>query len=29
VPKQRIQGPPGSTAERAVEFDGGVRSYYE
>jgi iron(III) transport system substrate-binding protein len=29
VPKHRIQGPPGSTAELAVEFNGGVRSYYE
>jgi ABC-type Fe3+ transport system substrate-binding protein len=29
VPKYRIQGPPGSTAEMAVEFNGGVRSYYE
>lgn len=29
VPKYRIQGPPGSTAELAVEFNGGVRSYYD
>lgn len=29
VPKYRIQGPPGSTAEMAVEFNGGVRSYFE
>jgi iron(III) transport system substrate-binding protein len=29
VPKHRIQGAPGSTAEMAVEFNGGVRSYYE
>jgi iron(III) transport system substrate-binding protein len=29
VPKHRIQGAPGSTAELAVEFNGGVRSYYE
>jgi iron(III) transport system substrate-binding protein len=29
VPKYRIEGPPGSTAEMAVEFNGGVRSYYE
>jgi iron(III) transport system substrate-binding protein len=29
VPKHRIQGPPGSTAEMAVEFNGGVRSYYD
>jgi iron(III) transport system substrate-binding protein len=29
VPKHRIQGPPGSTAELAVEFNGGVRSYYD
>jgi iron(III) transport system substrate-binding protein len=29
VPRHRIQGPPGSTAEAAVEFNGGVRSYYE
>jgi ABC-type Fe3+ transport system substrate-binding protein len=29
VPKYRIQGPPGSTAEMAVEFNGGVRSYYD
>lgn len=29
VPKYRIQGAPGSTAELAVEFNGGVRSYYD
>jgi iron(III) transport system substrate-binding protein len=29
VPKYRIQGPPGSTAETAVEFNGGVRSLYD
>jgi iron(III) transport system substrate-binding protein len=29
VPRYRIEGPPGSTAERAVEFNGGLRSYYE
>jgi iron(III) transport system substrate-binding protein len=29
VPRYRIQGPPGSTAEMAVEFNGGVRSYYD
>ena len=29
VPKYRIEGPPGSTAEMAVEFNGGIRSYYD
>jgi iron(III) transport system substrate-binding protein len=29
IPAYRIQGPPGSTAELAVEFNGGLRSYYE
>ena len=29
VPKYRIEGPPGSTAEMAVEFNGGVRSYFD
>jgi iron(III) transport system substrate-binding protein len=29
VPKYRIEGPPGSTAELAVEFNGGIRSYYD
>ncbi len=29
VPKYRIEGPPGSTAELAVAFNGGVRSYYD
>jgi len=29
VPGYRIQGPPGSTAEMAVEFNGGLRSYYD
>jgi len=29
VPKYRIQGPPGSAAEMAVEFNGGVRSYFD
>ena len=29
VPQHRIQGAPGSTAEMAVEFNGGVRSYYD
>jgi hypothetical protein len=24
-----IEGPPGSTAEMAVEFNGGVRSYFD
>lgn len=28
-PRYRIQGPPGSTAELAVEFNGGVRSYFD
>src|SRR6202008_1347915 len=28
-PKHKGQGPPGSTAEMAVEFTGGVRSYFE
>jgi hypothetical protein len=29
VPGYRIQGAPGSAAELAVEFNGGIRSYYE
>src|SRR6266852_3771720 len=29
TPKYKVQGPPGSTAEMAVEFTGGVRSYFE
>jgi iron(III) transport system substrate-binding protein len=29
TPKFKVQGPPGSTAEIAVEFTGGVRSYFE
>jgi iron(III) transport system substrate-binding protein len=29
VPKYRIEGPPGSTAELAVQFNGGIRSFYE
>jgi len=29
VPKYRIQGLPGSTAEMAVDFNGGVRSLYD
>jgi iron(III) transport system substrate-binding protein len=29
VPQHRIEGPPGSTAELAVEFNGGLRSYYD
>jgi iron(III) transport system substrate-binding protein len=29
TPKYKVQGPPGSTAEKAVEFTGGVRSYFE
>ena len=29
VPQFRIQGPPGSTAEMAVAFNGGVRSLFE
>jgi len=29
VPKYRIQGLPGSTAEMAVDFNGGIRSYFE
>jgi iron(III) transport system substrate-binding protein len=29
VPQHRIEGPPGSTAELAVEFNGGIRSLYE
>ena len=28
-PKYKVQGPPGSTAETAVEFTGGVRSYFD
>src|SRR5438445_1948496 len=27
--KYKVQGPPGSTAEMAVEFTGGVRSYFD
>ena len=29
TPKYKVQGPPGSTAETAVEFTGGVRSYFD
>ena len=29
TPKYKVQGPAGSTAEMAVEFTGGVRSYFE
>jgi iron(III) transport system substrate-binding protein len=29
TPKYRVQGAPGSTAELAVEFTGGMRSYFE
>jgi iron(III) transport system substrate-binding protein len=29
TPKFRVQGPPGSTAEMAVEFTGGLRSYFD
>jgi ABC-type Fe3+ transport system substrate-binding protein len=29
TPKYKVQGPPGSVAEKAVEFTGGVRSYFE
>lgn len=29
VPRYRIQGPPGSRAELAVEFNGGVRSFFD
>src|SRR6516164_2119850 len=29
TPKYKVQGPTGSTAEMAVEFTGGVRSYFE
>lgn len=29
TPKYRVQGAPGSAAEKAVEFTGGVRSYFD
>jgi iron(III) transport system substrate-binding protein len=29
IPKYRVQGKPGSQAELAVEFTGGIRSYYD
>jgi iron(III) transport system substrate-binding protein len=29
TPKYRVQGAPGSTAEMAVEFTGGMRSYFD
>ncbi len=29
TPKFKVQGPPGSTAEKAVEFTGGLRSYFD
>jgi ABC-type Fe3+ transport system substrate-binding protein len=29
TPRYRVQGAPGSVAEKAVEFTGGVRSYFE
>jgi hypothetical protein len=28
-PRYRVQGAPGSRAEQAVEFTGGVRSYFD
>jgi len=28
TPRYKVQGPPGSVAEKAVEFTGGVRSYF-
>ena len=29
TPRYKVQGPPGSPAEMAVEFTGGVRSYFD
>ena len=29
TPKYKVQGAPGSPAEMAVEFTGGVRSYFD
>lgn len=29
TPKYRVKGAPGSTAEKAVEFTGGIRSYFD
>ena len=29
TPRFKVQGAPGSTAEMAVEFTGGVRSYFD
>jgi ABC-type Fe3+ transport system substrate-binding protein len=29
TPRYRVQGAPGSTAELAVQFTGGMRSYFE
>jgi hypothetical protein len=29
TPKYRVQGAPGSRAEQAVEFTGGLRSYFD
>jgi ABC-type Fe3+ transport system substrate-binding protein len=29
TPRYKVQGPPGSTAELAVQFTGGVRSYFD
>ncbi len=29
TPRYKVQGAPGSTAELAVEFTGGVRSYFD
>jgi hypothetical protein len=29
TPKYRVQGAPGSRAEMAVEFTGGIRSYFD
>jgi hypothetical protein len=29
TPNYRVQGAPGSTAEMAVEFTGGLRSYFD
>ncbi|MGZ5103656.1 MAG: extracellular solute-binding protein [Usitatibacter sp.] len=29
TPRFKVQGPPGSTAEKAVEFTGGLRSYFD
>jgi hypothetical protein len=29
TPKYRVQGKPGSQAEMAVEFTGGIRSYFD